>query len=513
MRYAAYIILIVCCLYVGFLSRSANIASRTTHADEAEQATTALHLRDSGEYKYNPNGPHGPSLYYWANAVQMPASLEAGMRDFRNSLTPVFVILLAAILISGTFVGRGAAWAAVSCLALSATAQIYSGYFVHELIFAFAVFSTALAVWLFARKPSLAAAAAAGIFAGLAQATKETAVISYAAMVLSLCVCAALDERIRQNLANALFSKKAFAFGAAFIAGAAAVAVPLYSSFGSNWGGLVDAVKSYSHFFEKSASEAHASGFAYYLKLLAAQKSEGVWFGEAPISILALAGLAFALAFRRKSPWRSEFAIFAFCNAAFSIAVLSFIKYKTPWLLFSPTVFLCVSAGFGACAILGTESRRAWIAGLAFAAILAFSQYRLSRNASVAYPSDPRNPFIYSHTVKDYNNLVSRLENAARVSEYESDIPVAFIMKVSPWPAPFDLRKYRNVGFWSGGKTPEDMSIFEAVVCDPFTEKTVAKSFGADKYEREYFGLRKNLILTLFIKKDIFDKIITGDGQ
>ena len=72
MKYAAYIALAFACLFAGFSARNANITLRATHADEAEQATTALNLRDTGKYEYNPNGPHGPTLYYWADCVKLP---------------------------------------------------------------------------------------------------------------------------------------------------------------------------------------------------------------------------------------------------------------------------------------------------------------------------------------------------------------------------------------------------------------------------------------------------------
>jgi len=58
MRYILGIALILACLFSGFSLRETNIANRAIHADESEQATTAMQLYDSGEYKYNPNGPH-----------------------------------------------------------------------------------------------------------------------------------------------------------------------------------------------------------------------------------------------------------------------------------------------------------------------------------------------------------------------------------------------------------------------------------------------------------------------
>ena len=46
--------------------RESNISARVAHADEAEQASTFSDMLRGEKYKYNPNGPHGPSLYYYA---------------------------------------------------------------------------------------------------------------------------------------------------------------------------------------------------------------------------------------------------------------------------------------------------------------------------------------------------------------------------------------------------------------------------------------------------------------
>lgn len=513
MKYAVYIAMVLCCLFAGFSARNANILARATHADESEQATTAMQLRETGEYKYNPNGPHGPTLYYWADALAMPDASKLAITDFRRAMTPIAVLVLAGLILSGRYVGRGAAWAAAACFAMSATAQIYSGYFVHEIIFALVVFLTALAVWRFACSPSVGAAVLAGALAALAQATKETAPISFAATALSLGVCAAFEKHIRDNLKYAFFTRNFFKYAAGFAVAFAAVFCAFYSSFGSNWGGIADAVKSYGHFFEKSVNPAFESGWTYYLQLLTLQKSEGARFGELPLALLALAGLAFAVVGRKKSAWRCTFAVFAFCNAFFAVAALSAITYKTPWLLLSPTVFLCSAAGFGAAEMLRRKNIFVWIAAVAALVALGFWQYKLSQNAVLRYASDPRNPFVYSHTVRDYSNLVKRINEAAAFSEYKADIPVAFVMENSPWPAPFDLRKFRNAGFWSGGQSPENIGIFEVVVCDAATVDSIKKRLPSDAYESEFFGLRKNLVLTVFIKKELFDKITKASDK
>jgi AraC-like DNA-binding protein len=125
------------------------------------------------------------------------------------------------------------------------------------------------------------------------------------------------------------------------------------------------------------------------------------------------------------------------------------ITYKTPWLLLSPMMFICAVAGFGSAMLTSSKKIILQIVGFAVLVGLAFWQYKLSSNASMRYHSDPRNPYIYTHTVRDFDNLIKRIHSASKYSQYETDIPVAFIAKESMWPAPFLLRKYRNVGFYA----------------------------------------------------------------
>lgn len=270
---------------------------------------------------------------------------------------------------------------------------------------------------------------------------------------------------------------------------------------------------SYGHFFEKSANRDFSEPFWYYVNLLGVSKNGGVNFGELPICLLALVGtLRAAFVFFRKDDGvekrRAAYALFCALNAAVQIAVLSSLTYKTPWLLLSPMVFVCAAAGYAIGWLL--ESRRAavWIASAALLAGLGYWQYLLTANATLRYAQDPRNPMIFAHTVGDYKNLLKRIASAEKFSEYKGDIPVAFIMGgESPWPAPWDLRNYRNAGFW-GAEIPQNLADFEVIVCAPQTADAVEKLLQGKGYTTEFFGLRNNVLLTVFIKREIFDKII-----
>ena len=201
--------------------RESNISARVAHADEAEQASTFADMLRGEKYKYNPNGPHGPSLYYYAYACyQFPALKNFDMAQeaniphdtpvqsksdgisldtLRKLLAPWLVFIFLCYLF-GAFAGRAAAWWACACFALSGLSCIYAGYFVHEIIFAAAVFAAAQFLWAFFKAPTLRRAALAGAFAGLTQATKETSVIAFFALFISSAAALAILPDFRKYL-------------------------------------------------------------------------------------------------------------------------------------------------------------------------------------------------------------------------------------------------------------------------------------------------------------------------
>ena len=516
MKKAVYILLIFVCIFAGLSNRFFNMRERIPHADETEQASVFLNLHQNGEYKYNPNGPHGPTLYYYANAAASlngcPDSEKITISYLRSLLLPFSLLIMALYILFSQSIGRIAAWGACAAFSLSAAASIYSVYFVHEIIFAAAILALTLATWRFAINPSATCAAAIGLLIAIAQATKETAVIAYPSILLALAIAAALDKDIRENLKSVLFTRKIFKMGALAAGGFAILFIAIYSSFGENWRGVIDAFLSYGHFLQKAGSPEHSSGFAYYFKLLTFQKCEGVRFGELPIFLLSIGGFlaaAFDIFKGRQNNKKALAAVFIFSAAAANILLLSFISYKTPWLILSPTLLLCLCAGYAMQKMLSVRPAAVWLAMVFILCALGYWQYGLNKSAVVRYNCDPRNPFIYTHTVRDFGNLVKRVEDCAKISEYGSDIPAAFVTANSPWPAPWYLRNYRNVGYWPS-QLPKDLDVYEIIVCDAPMEDAVSKSIDKSKYASEFFGLRKNLILTVYIKKELFDTLIEG---
>lgn len=524
MKYIKYILIFFVCMGFGLGLRQTNLDRRVPHADESEQAHTFSKLYDGHGYKYNPNGPHGPVLYYWTYAYEklrgyFPDSAQMRISDLRKSVFP-FMWLECALIALASGAGVAAGLAGAGWLWLSSTDAIYSVYFVHETIFAFFVTAFAVCVLRFIRSGfGVKWAVLAGIAAGLAQSTKETFFIYALAVVLAGSAILLIEKACSKE---AIFNaKKASLSLAGFVVAAAAVCAALYSAFGTNPRGIADAFLSYIHFAGKAGGSQIAEDPLFYFKLLFVQKSFGAYFGEISITLASIVGAA-AAAFNIKnalqkkllpSP-RATAALFFFMSAAFATLGLSAIPYKTPWLMLSNVCMLCVAGGYGTARLLATRNVFVHILSLAAIAGAFFLQYRLSSNAAILYNSDPRNPFIYTHTVRDYMRLIDRIKACAKYSGHANAMPAAFITTQSPWPAPWELRNYKNIGFWLNSK-PQDLSQFDAIVSDPYTDAFVAAELEKlaerkhIKYASNFFGARKNLIFTLYIKEPIYDKLIS----
>lgn len=517
MRKFAYIALLCLGIIIGFNIRDFNMLNRATHADESEQATTSLKLFSTGQYYYNPNGPHGPTLHYWTNLIQKISGkheeADLCIIDLRKDTLPFFILILCAYILFSPLIGRMSSWGACACFSLSGLACIYSTYFIHEILFASFVFCATAATWFFILKPSATISAIAGAFTGLAFATKETSVISFVSLALSLTVSICLFPDLRKKAKFVFSSPRCVLWGASFLGAFALCFIPLLSSFGTNPRGVFDFIASYRcHFLAKSADLAHESSPYFYWLLTTLQMSEGARFGELPIAILSLFGFSHASLklYRGNYSKNVECVCFLALNALFGIIILSFLTYKTPWLILSPITFACAVAGYGISVLSRIKNRWIWTLALTVLILLGFWQYKLDINAAVRYHSDPRNPFIYSHTVSDAAKLKNRIVEIGRVVQKGDSLPVAFVMEESPWPMPWLLRRYENVGYWTKS-VPDNLEIFDVIVTDYRTNERVLKCLGhPDNYVHELYGLRKNLILNVYIKKPAFRKLLNS---
>ena len=308
----------------------------------------------------------------------------------------------------------GALWAGLFT-AISPAMVFYSRYYIHELGLVFFTFLAMAAAWRYARSAHWAWALAGGAGLGMAVATKETFVLQGAAALGGLALGMVWGRWLGEERESPKWSWKPIAAGCAL---AAVIWLVLFSSFFSNASGPLDSIRTYTPWIERAdGASPHIHPWSYYLGLLAYQRTgRGPTWSEGMILGLGLVGIVVGLRQRREDWSGVGWIRFVVFYTLLLTLIYSVIPYKTPWCLLGFWHGWILLAGVGAAALVGWSGRwpiRATVAGLLLAGAghLGLQAYR----ASYVYFDNPRNPYVYAHTLSSVLGLVERVEGLAKV--------------------------------------------------------------------------------------------------
>jgi predicted membrane-bound mannosyltransferase len=128
--------------------------------------------------------------------------------------------------------------------------------------------------------------------------------------------------------------------------------------------------------------------------------------------------------------------------------------------------------------------------------------------ASVVYASDPRNPYVYSQTVPDAVRLAARIRDLAAVQGEPERMPVTVIAPPDEqWPLPWYLRTMTHVGYWMDVTDAPDLKA-PVIVSSTGHVEMLDAALG-DRYVSEFFGLRPNVLLTLYVERGLWDRFLS----
>jgi len=519
---ALYIGALIAVFAAALTLRIPELDQKPMHGDEANQTVRAGLLMDSGVYHYDPADHHGPVMYF----VAMPfcratasSFAETSEWNFRlvtvcfSTLTMVLMLGLGFKSAGGLFSNRSGLLFALLFTALSPALTYYSRFFIQESILVCFLTGMLVCGHGYARsreragnvllKPSVMAAFF-GIFAGLCIATKETAVLSFAAMF-----AAALTVFGPKRLLK-VWNTRDFliATGSAVL-----VAVLFFSSFFTYPQGVVDAlfatVKTY--FFRATKVPEHQHPWNFYLKIIFWFKyGRGPLWSEAGVLIPAAVALGVALTtwVKRKAAVSAHtlFVLFLAVYTVVLTGVYSAIPYKTPWCALSFLHGAILLAGVGAgylidrAAQLPSRSLRtlAYLAALWLTAWLAIAHTLQNNRACGKLAADPRNPYVYAHTGRDAIELVASIERAADTAQPFDTLIAIAVPTPDTWPLPWYLRRYRNVGYWT--KVDQIPASLHPTIIVAAADQgdAVAERFGKDM-QSNFFGIRPGVLLNLFV--------------
>jgi uncharacterized protein (TIGR03663 family) len=544
--------------------RLPQLAARPMHADEANQARKTATLYETGVYEYDVGDHHGPSLYW----LTLPSLWLRGVKDFAHGeaadyrLVPVVFaavsVLLVLLLADG--LGGPATATAAAMLALSPTLVFYSRYYIQETLLVAATLAAVGCLWRYIRSGHTGWAIAAGAALGLMHATKETWVLSAAAMVAAGVLTLAWG-RFRDGTWPDLRPRLRVVPLLAGLAAACLVAGAFYSGFGRDWHGPWDSVRAYTSYWRRGTqSGLHVEPGSYYFKLLlACWPLRRLYAPEAAILVLAALGGGLSLARRRagasepgasasgSGPCRRAggampslpLVRFLFFYGVILAALYAVIPYKTPWcaLSFLNGLLLVAAAAPWLLKVSGTlrvptpasgypigtrsvpDTILAALLLLAGLGHLAWQSYVLNFRV----PLDQRHPYGHSYTSPDVPRLAARLEALAAALPAGRDMIVHAVVPEGYWPLPWYLRRLDadHVGYWldadcwraaaadhatRGARPPPAVIMFS-----PDVQDQIDAGLRAPYRKQMLVGLRPpGVLLMVYVREDLWPAFLAA---
>ena len=527
----------------ALLLRLPDLGNRPFHGDEAVHAVKFRDLWEKGVYRYDANEFHGPTIYYAA----LPAMWLRGRHDFVATQEADYrlpIVLFGAALLLWLIpladgLGRQSALWAATLIALSPAFVFYSRYYIQEMLLAFFTLGALACGWRYARSHRIGWLLGAAVCAGLMIASKETAVLTFVTIALSIWLTT-LWTRRADGLTIALWPLWNPRIAILALSLAILTACLFLTGFGTNWNGPVDYLRSYTPWLTRAqGTDLHRHPWYYYLQILlwTHPPHRPIW-SEGLIVGLAAVGFVAALHPRQKRPANLDTDLETNSNAesgqitggketdstgqktsvegsislarfiafyTLTLTVLySVIPYKTPWCVLSFLEGMILLAGMGAAALLnrlpGWPLRTvAALLLLIGCAQLGFQAY----SASYVYEVDDTNPYVYAQPVPEAAKLGSRVEELA-LSSTQHDNMVVKVISVDGyyWPLPWYLRRFPNVGYYTG-QVPTDPNA-PIVLASPQFDDELTQKLESTHLMTGYFGLRPGAFFEVWVRLDLW---------
>jgi uncharacterized protein (TIGR03663 family) len=499
---------------LALVIRLPRLGERPMHTDEAVNAYITGQLLEGQSFHYDPKDRHGPAL----SAVALPVTRIAGAKklaDLNESqlrLVPVLVGVLTVFGFAFTANHLGFLAAALAALlfAIAPLSVYYSRYFIHETLFAMVTLGVICSSWRLLetsksaspanRRRHLRRGALIGFFAAVMLACKETAVLHFAAFGVAAGWWWLITRRTRDGIERD-GRMAAVATAAMIVSVFLFVLLMLYTWGGRYWKGIADLLSSVPHLSSRASGEGHEKPFWYYFSLFAKSGWSGVlilYLGFAKIFRVGI-GMTTARKMVEGSAQEAkrsiESPVATQLLAIYAVAVwliYSLIPYKTPWLALNLGLPLILLVG-SAFSDMWERSQETWRKALV--GFIAGSLIMLSvvdtRKWVFARPLDEKNPFAYAHTGEDLLRLPERISELMR-ADSTNTFRIAVIAS-DPWPLPWYLREFPEVGFWQPDQDPGEADFY-------LTSPEVAEKMSARLANRrpEFFGVRPEVLVILW---------------
>lgn len=503
--------------------RFSEIGIKPFHHDEGVNSFFLLNLARSGDYQYNPENYHGPSLYYLSLlSLRVLGETDLALRFWPAAFGVLTVLLVWPLRRQLGLIGTPAAGL---FLAVSPGLVYYSRDFIHETIFGACSLGIVVGVvrYLESKKFLWLGLAAASL--GLMVTTKETVVVNFAVMIAAL-GCAILWEAVRdlagkgegtpatlvqriRAAGNGALPSLDHALAALIIF--LSIYIFLYSSFFRHPQGMIDFLRSILQWTSERSNRDHVHPFSYYL---------GILF-KLELPLLAGSLLAGVFVILRGT----RFWLFTSAWTLGTFLAYSLIPYKTPWLLVGLLIPMAIVCGYAAEQVFQTAPLWALrllgtlllVTALSFAGRLAwqvnFSKYDDNTNASGYFSNlgrklglkpylDSQYGYVYAQTDRDFLFLVEAIRKQAERMPAEKHTGI-YVASPDYWPLPWYLREYDQVAFV--GQLPpalnETPNISQPIIVARADQREQLDRIPGIHAATQPFTLRPGVELLLYVKE------------
>ena len=433
--------------------RLPRLSERPLHTDEAIHAVKLGEILEHNGYRYDRYEYHGPTLNYFT----LPLAWLRGQFTFSQldeytlRVVPVcFGLLLVLLLLPLVrYLEKPLLLMAAVLTALSPIMVFYSRYYIMEILLTAFTFGVIVSAFLYLRTRKSGWAVSTGVFMGLMHATKETCILVWGVMVLSL-LPFIFSHRAQVKGFWSGLNKKHLWTG--LFAGLA-VSMLFFSSFGANPRGIVDSFLTFTNYFHKAGDfEIHIYPWYWYFQILLYNPSPmGVNWTEIFILLMSLFGF-YAVFFNKLSGANDTGLLryLAYYTLLLTL-VYSVIPYKTPWIALGFWHGFILMAAVGIVFVYRfLKNRMLRYAFTIFMTIGILHLFWLSFVTNFEYMDNPYNPWVFSHPGKDVFTIEERVREVARCHPDGMDMRIDVICPGGDyWPLPWYLRQFPNVGWWT----------------------------------------------------------------
>lgn len=504
------LLLLLLVVLAGALAlRLPQLDRRPMHTDESVHAIKFQGLWEKGAYAYDPNEFHGPSLYYatlpfaWLSAARNFAELRESTLRLVPLVFGMGLILLLPLLADG--LGFRPTLFAGVLTAISPAMVFYSRYFIHEMLLVFFTLLVVAAAWRYLQSRHWIWAVMTGLGLGLMHATKETCVLNFAAMAMSLGLVLAWNRCCRKDLASASVLPP-LRHVALVVTVALTVSLVFFSSFFTNPPGPLDSIRTYFPWLNRAGGQtAHVHPWHYYLGLLTfSHRVNGPIWTEGLILVLALTGTWASLTGKHLKETHASLARFLVFYTLALTCLYSMIAYKTPWCLLGFLHGMILLAGIGWVALWNRCYCRI-SRGVLTVVLVAAAGHLTWQAWRASYPmcADPQNPYVYAHTVPDLLRLVRQIDKLAQTDPQGYQMPIQVITPGADyWPLPWYLRAFSQVAYWD--KLPDNLNA-PVVIGSSKLNRTLVEKLDPTHMDIGYYGLRPTVFLAAHVRMNLWE--------